>query len=605
MDGATQPRAELNQAHLEELVELLRDGGTFKDPVVVFYDGTNHWLADGFHRINATKLAGLDTVEADVRSGLLVDAIEFSCGANATHGLRRTNGDKRRAVDRLLSLPKWQVKSNREIARQCGVTEGLVRIIKSDLPSNHPCAYNTQNTMNQPEKPVEGVEKPRLAEVWEDKRKTVRDFLAQPDSVGLSNVAIAEKCGVDEKLVRKIKKELQEEEELAAQEVLNLLKAVQEPATIDDSREEDESEPEPIETIADPVTEIDEPATLDDAEEDDDHDYGDEKNEEEVIPHLRYSCFPTYPARCKHCGETHFDWSLDEGDWWFCGKCNLATNDEFMQIDKNYKAPAIPEPEQPIESHTVVRPDPEPEPVVDTATPVNDILHAFISDEPVDCDALTETMLDMAKAIHEQEAQEAPAPAVVSTDDEEEENQQQILNSAGVPVATPHILSRNNEWYTPAKYVDAARELMGTIDLDPASCESANETIKATRYYDKQTNGFDKPWNGHIWLNPPYGREDGSSNQEAWSRRLIEQYQDGITQEAILLVNAAVDTKWFQRLFDYPICFPHHRINFTTPEPTASGSTHGSALIYFGPKPQEFARIFSQFGVIVQRYQAC
>ena len=191
--------------------------------------------------------------------------------------------------------------------------------------------------------------------------------------------------------------------------------------------------------------------------------------------------------------------------------------------------------------------------------------------------------------------------------DKDERAQRQglpVLNSAGVPVATPHILSRNNEWYTPAKYIEAARELMGSIDLDPASCESANETVKATRYYDKQSNGFDKPWNGHIWLNPPYGREDGSSNQESWSRRLIEQYQDGITQEAILLVNAAVDTKWFQRLFDYPICFPNHRINFTTPEPTTSGSTHGSALIYFGSRSQKFAQIFSQFGVIVQRYQA-
>jgi ParB family chromosome partitioning protein len=212
------------------------------------------------------------------------------------------------------------------------------------------------------------------------------------------------------------------------------------------------------------------------------------------------------------------------------------------------------------------------------------------------------------KSVHSAYQQVKNQEKQEETEDEEAREQRQglpALNSAGVPVAVPHILSRNNEWYTPAKYVDAARELMGTIDLDPASCESANETIKATRYYDKQTNGFDKPWNGHIWLNPPYGREDGSSNQEAWSRRLIEQYQDGITQEAILLVNAAVDTKWFQRLFDYPICFPHHRINFTTPEPTASGSTHGSALIYFGPKPQEFARIFSQFGVIVQRYQAC
>jgi DNA N-6-adenine-methyltransferase (Dam)/Protein of unknown function (DUF3102) len=171
------------------------------------------------------------------------------------------------------------------------------------------------------------------------------------------------------------------------------------------------------------------------------------------------------------------------------------------------------------------------------------------------------------------------------------------------------LTSKSNEWYTPQRYIDAAKELMGGIDIDPASNPTANEIVKAANFYDSTSNGLDKDWTGRVWLNPPYGRDDAGSNQDIWSRRLIEQYEAGITTEAVLLVNAAVDTKWFQRLFQYcerephffPVCIPDHRINFYSPDNSASGSTHGSALIYFGTQIKEFYVIFSQFGLIMER----
>lgn len=178
-------------------------------------------------------------------------------------------------------------------------------------------------------------------------------------------------------------------------------------------------------------------------------------------------------------------------------------------------------------------------------------------------------------------------------------------NADGIPFATPHISSKNNEWYTPAKYIDAARELMGGIDLDPASCAFANETVKAANYYDITQNGLDKSWTGRVWLNPPYGYTDGVSNQALWSSCLIMQYDKGKgpTTEAVLLVNAAVDTNWFHDLLaDYPVCLTRGRINFTTPDPGTSGSTHGSAFVYFGPNPEEFVKIFSEFGTVVRRW---
>lgn len=164
--------------------------------------------------------------------------------------------------------------------------------------------------------------------------------------------------------------------------------------------------------------------------------------------------------------------------------------------------------------------------------------------------------------------------------------------------------SESNEWFTPAQYADAARELMNGIDIDPASNATANEVIKATTYYDIDSNGLDKPWHGRVWLNPPYGRDLAGSNQDVWSRRLLEQYRAGITTEAILLVNANTEAKWFQPLYDYLICLTNHRIKFYTNDGTPSQPTQGNALVYLGNDPQQkdrFQDIFERFGVVIER----
>lgn len=580
-DGGTQPRAELNQAHLDELVELLNDGRTFKDPVVVFYDGSNYWLADGFHRLNATKIAGLRYVDIDVRSGTHENAVEFSCGANATHGLRRTNDDKQRAVRRLLDIPKWQNESNVKIARQCGVTEHLVRIVRSELPEEHPASTKSRKATNLPVEPVEEVEKPRLAEVWEDKRNTVRDFLSKPESEGLSNVAIAQKCGVDEKLVRKIRKELQDEQERAEQEAAKA--AEPEPVV--------EPTPEPTKATIDTVTAMDTPATLDDTEDDEDHDYGDEEDEEEYIPYLRYD--GTYPAHCKYCYETHFDWMIDEGDLWICGKCNHATNDEFMQIDKNY--------------------------VEDTATPEpelqDDILLAFSSDVPVPIETQAQTMLDMAKAMREQ----APAPAVVPFTDDVDEEEDRIPEVLSVkPEAKAfrevkavrvepseekeqrdaHVMrvmgsSDSPEWYTPHMVIDRVLEMFSSIDTDPCSNSHENPNVPARVLYTKEDDGLAHTWQGKTYLNPPYGSEIGK-----WTNKLIADYQQGHVEEALALLPARIDTIWFHPLYDFPMCNVRGRIQFAN---SPYGAPFPCVIVYLGKREDVFIETFKTLGPIMRR----
>lgn len=130
--GGTQARTEINQSIVSEYSEALKTGTVFP-PVIVFEDGASIWLADGFHRYHAHLHAGLSEIDCDVRIGTQRQAILFSLSANASHGLRRTNEDKRKAVMTLLNDPEWSSWSDREISRQCGVGAPFVGDLRKSI----------------------------------------------------------------------------------------------------------------------------------------------------------------------------------------------------------------------------------------------------------------------------------------------------------------------------------------------------------------------------------------------------------------------------------------------------------------------------------------
>jgi phage N-6-adenine-methyltransferase len=169
----------------------------------------------------------------------------------------------------------------------------------------------------------------------------------------------------------------------------------------------------------------------------------------------------------------------------------------------------------------------------------------------------------------------------------------------------PRLQQKSFEWYTPAKYVNAVRRVLGTIDLDPASSKIANQTVQATRYYDQESDGLKQSWHGNVYHNPPYCKQGAISNQEIWTCKLIAEYNIGNVKQAILLVNAATETGWFQRLYAFPICFVKGRIHFNNPTGIVTGPTVGSAFVYFGLNIELFDQVFSAFGkVILPRSEA-
>ncbi len=173
-------------------------------------------------------------------------------------------------------------------------------------------------------------------------------------------------------------------------------------------------------------------------------------------------------------------------------------------------------------------------------------------------------------------------------------------------MSLPAQASKDNEWFTPAPYVDAARRVMGSIDLDPASCELANRTVKAARYYTKEDDGLGKEWKGNVWLNPPYGRIRpellGSTYgfQEVFTQKLLHEYVEGRTSQAILLCGGNSSCVWFQPLYDYPICFHRGYIKFDRPDGTTQHFGYPLAIVYLGPHEHKFIQEFQKFGRIAR-----
>ena len=149
IDGGTQQREKINLAVVEEYAEAMRCGAVFPS-VSVFFDGAQYWLADGFHRFHARREAEIDDILCDVYEGTKRDALLFSAGANAMHGLRPTNADKIRSVMVLLNDAIWTKWTDRDIAKHCKVTHPFVAKLRKNKAANEVVTVTTQKDKPAP-----------------------------------------------------------------------------------------------------------------------------------------------------------------------------------------------------------------------------------------------------------------------------------------------------------------------------------------------------------------------------------------------------------------------------------------------------------------------
>jgi phage N-6-adenine-methyltransferase len=154
----------------------------------------------------------------------------------------------------------------------------------------------------------------------------------------------------------------------------------------------------------------------------------------------------------------------------------------------------------------------------------------------------------------------------------------------------------DNEWFTPAQYIRAARDVMGGIDLDPATHPLAQETVQATGFFTADNDGLDKQWRGRIWLNPPYAQPLIAQFIE----KLVGEVSAGRVVQAILLTHNYTDTAWFHQAEAAAdlLCFTRGRIKFIDADGDECAPTQGQAFFYYGPQVELFRDVFSRFGFV-------
>ena len=166
-------------------------------------------------------------------------------------------------------------------------------------------------------------------------------------------------------------------------------------------------------------------------------------------------------------------------------------------------------------------------------------------------------------------------------------------------VAANHAETEGDDWCTPIEYVDAVREVLGAIDLDPATNEYGQSIIGASTFYTKQDDGLVHEWHGRVFLNPPYS----VPMIDKFASKLLAEYMTGNVTEAIVLTNNSTETQWFQGLLSacQVVCFPSRRLKFWRNGNEVFATRQGQAFFYCGTS-DKFAKAFASFWTVLWKY---
>lgn len=207
IDKGTQSRAAISEDTVSDYAEAMQAGDQFP-PITVFHDGVDYYLADGFHRLHAAKRLHKASIQADVKTGTLRDAILYSLRANRDHGLRRNNADKRNIIKTLLEDFEWGELSVNQMADICGVSPQLVVAVKHEVETG---SRLSSVKTNAPRKEAAKLEVTKLSPVEpdnfvEEKDEAVQELVAE-------NQRLSDRLAVEAM-------DASEEEKLAASETI-------------------------------------------------------------------------------------------------------------------------------------------------------------------------------------------------------------------------------------------------------------------------------------------------------------------------------------------------------------------------------------------------
>jgi len=674
-DGGTQMRAGMNADTVKEYEDALTDAEVWPfPPVVVYHDGAKYWLADGFHRLNAAHRSGkFQEIPADIKAGTRRDAVLFAAGANASHGLRRTNDDKNRAVKTLLEDDEWSKWSDREIARRCAVDNSFVSRLRAKLTVDHPQSDIRTGadgrTINTANIGANRSQPPAMLAVWE-LQATVREVYAQvyggnpePYATRDMRTGAQMRAGRFWLLCTQSLPANQFHLSDLAQAINNVAAQVEAQAQA------------PVVTMGDGVTtmgyvvDADDPAepersTAPTAHQSEPIQYAEIWKLQSIVRGLSMSPtrgFGAFDAKTMAELLRRAAANRSADDFW--NACIESIQKQRLAHRTNDLVQAINNYASHIETKYDVRsddrllpawaadaaPDEETQEPEDRQQQLVELLIDATRDEYAEwilaaaegkhprifimCENLADQKqyfgCDLKAALRQVSQwrydtdQVAPAnPRPVPLMSQRAATPEPVMATvaqtvadvvevhgepAPVAVETVEVTTpvsqradyESDEWYTPQEYIDAAKAVMGAIDLDPASSEMAQTVVRAGVYLTRFDDGLAQVrWiHQRIWLNPPY------SNPAPWVEKLVREHQAGpFCTEAIVLVNNATETSWFQLLLErFPVCLPARRLAFWRHDHANVGARQGQAFFYLGPNVAKFQEVFSQFGPILRR----
>jgi hypothetical protein len=596
VDPELQQRAAIDPDTVRDYADAIR-AGVQLPALVAFEDsedpGRGCWLADGFHRQLAYREAGVLEVLVDLRRGTRRDALRHSIGANDSHGLRRTRADKRRAVTTALADAEWSALSDRELAGMTGTSHTFVGIVRRELAE--PEAGNVATAPTAPELPLlanppTAALLPRQCDaVWTDGSRCVWRLGHPGNHTAPDEQDQLQSWEGDAPPAEAEEPDLYPTREPPAGEwtAAPLDQALSD--RIDEALKPPPATDAQVELFARQLRSLWIPGA------------GPE-GAPIALTRLRREALPDGAP-----GDL-FERALELGaglGWWrVAGDCLLeaaAPAPTCGLLHPVYETPCTQ-----VAGHTTphyarvdangVRgaswrndpPAPPPEPVtVRLAGPTATL------DSGLVCDSKhPKWAMNCPKPI----GHEGPCGGLVSFG-ETITWEQPDLAAAPAPSAPRPV--DPDSWSTPDGIIERVKAVFGgSIDLDPATNEAAQQRIGALDHYTAARDGLTVPWYGQVWLNPPYSHP----LVEQFTSKLLAEIDAGNVTEALLLVNAATSAKWQQALFrpGNVFCLVRGRIEFVDEDNEPGTSPrHSQLILYFGPRPAAFREAFGDLGTIV------
>ena len=164
-----------------------------------------------------------------------------------------------------------------------------------------------------------------------------------------------------------------------------------------------------------------------------------------------------------------------------------------------------------------------------------------------------------------------------------------------------HLSSVTSQWHTPPSFLELVTAVFKgcRVDLDPCSDSQAQKHVQARKYFSAVEDGLTQPWEGRVFVNPPFSAQGGLSLSGAFFQKAEEEYRSGNASEVLLLMKAAVGYAWFRPVLQWPHAWLHARIAFLSSiQQAGTTNPHGSVVVYMGPDPTHFCQILSSVACI-------